>query len=88
MNRIGRERGFTPMTRAHFDAARGPDGAIFLGGPQELADKIVAHHRIFRNDRFLLQMAIGLVPHEKLMEAIEIFGTEVAPRVREAVAAG
>jgi len=88
MNRIGRERGFSPMTRGHYDAQRRPHGAIFVGGPQEMADKIVAHHRIFGNDRFLLQMAIGLMPHRELMRAIEIFGTKVAPLVRKALTEG
>lgn len=85
MNRIGRERGFSPMTRAHFNQSIGPNGAIFLGSPEALAEKIIAHHRIFKNDRFLLQMAIGLVPHEQLMRAIELYGTKVAPIVRKAL---
>jgi probable LLM family oxidoreductase len=85
MNRIGRERGFSGMTRAHFNQAIGPKGAIFLGSPEVLAEKIIAHHRIFKNSRFLLQMAIGLVPHEQLMRAIELYGTKVAPIVRKAL---
>ncbi len=85
MNRIGRERGFSQMTRAHFNQAIGPNGAIFLGSPDVLAEKIIAHHRIFKNSRFLLQMAIGLVPHEQLMRAIELYGTKVAPLVRKAL---
>ena len=85
MNRIGRERGFSPMTRAHFNQSIGPNGAIFLGSPEMLAEKIIAHHRIFKNDRFLLQMAIGLVPHDQLMRAIELYGTKVAPLVRKAL---
>ncbi len=85
MNRIGRERGFSQMTRAHFNQSIGPNGAIFLGSPEVLAEKIIAHHRIFKNSRFLLQMAIGLVPHEQLMRAIELYGTKVAPLVRKAL---
>ncbi len=85
MNRIGRERGFSQMTRAHFNQAIGQNGAIFLGSPEVLAEKIIAHHRIFKNSRFLLQMAIGLVPHEQLMRAIELYGTKVAPLVRKAL---
>ena len=88
MNRIGRERGFPPMTREHFDAMCGPNGAIFLGDPVELTDKILAHHEIFGGlDRFLLQMAIGVIDHQKMLKAIEIFGTRVAPEVRKALAA-
>jgi probable LLM family oxidoreductase len=87
MNRIGRERGWGPTSRAHFDQSRGPHGALFVGSPEVVAEKIVAMHRIFRNDRFLLQMAIGLMPHDKLMKAIELFGTRVAPLVRKEIAA-
>ncbi|WP_353643441.1 LLM class flavin-dependent oxidoreductase [Mesorhizobium sp. WSM2239] len=86
MNRIGRERGWGPTSRAHFDQSRGPRGALFVGNPEEVAEKIVAHHRIFGNDRFLLQMAIGMMPHAKLMKAIELYGTKVAPIVRKETA--
>jgi probable LLM family oxidoreductase len=87
MNRIGRERGWGPTNRAHFDQARSPAGNLFVGSPQEVADKILANHEIFRNDRFLIQMAIGAMPHDKIMRAIELFGTRVAPEVRKALAA-
>jgi probable LLM family oxidoreductase len=87
MNRIGRERGWGPTSRAHFDQARGPRGALFVGSPEVVAEKIVAQWKLFRNDRFLIQMAIGLMPHAKLMKAIELFGTRVAPLVRKEVAA-
>jgi probable LLM family oxidoreductase len=86
MNRIGRERGWGPTSRAQFDASTGPRGANFVGSPAELTDKILAHHEIFRNDRFLIQMAIGVIEHSKLMKAIELFGTKVAPEVRKALA--
>ncbi|MXQ10278.1 LLM class flavin-dependent oxidoreductase [Microvirga makkahensis] len=85
MNRIGRERGWPPTSRAQFDAARGPHGALFVGSPAEVTDKILAAHEIFRFDRFLIQMAIGVMDHVKLMKAIEIFGTRVAPEVRKAL---
>ncbi|QKC93841.1 LLM class flavin-dependent oxidoreductase [Mesorhizobium sp. NZP2298] len=83
MNRIGRERGWGPTSRAHFDQARGTNGALFVGSPEQVAEKIVAQHRIFNNDRFLLQMAIGTMPHAKIMKAIELYGTKVAPIVRK-----
>ncbi len=85
MNRIGRERGWGPTSRAHFDMARGPTGNLFLGDPERVAEKIVAAHKIFRNDRFLLQMAIGQMPHEQVMRGIELYGTKVAPIVRKAL---
>jgi probable LLM family oxidoreductase len=86
MNRIGRERGWGPTSRAQFDQSTGPDGHLFLGDPETVARKIVAHQRIFRNDRFLLQMAIGLMPHDRILRAIEFYGTKVAPLVREMLA--
>ncbi|UVK42971.1 LLM class flavin-dependent oxidoreductase [Mesorhizobium sp. AR07] len=86
MNRIGRERGWGPTSRAHFDQSRGPNGALFVGSPEQVAEKIVAQHRIFGNDRFLLQMAIGTMPHAKIMKAIELYGTRVAPIVRKETA--
>ncbi|TRB06290.1 LLM class flavin-dependent oxidoreductase [Agrobacterium tumefaciens] len=83
MDRIGRERGWGPTNRAHFDAARGPEGNLFLGEPELVAEKIIKAHGVFRNDRFLLQMAIGLMPHDQIMRGIELYGTKVAPIVRK-----
>lgn len=85
MDRIGRERGWGPTNRAQFDASRGPDGALFVGSAAEVTDKILAMHEIFGMDRFLLQQAIGLVPHADLMKAIELYGDQVAPAVRKAL---
>jgi alkanesulfonate monooxygenase SsuD/methylene tetrahydromethanopterin reductase-like flavin-dependent oxidoreductase (luciferase family) len=85
MNRIGRERGWGPTSRAQFDMSRGPTGNLFLGDPELVAGKIIAAHKVFRNDRFLLQMAIGLMPHDQIMRGIELYGTKVAPIVRKAL---
>ncbi len=85
MNRIGRERGWGPTSRAQFDMSRGPTGNLFLGDPELVAEKIIAAHKVFRNDRFLLQMAIGLMPHDQIMRGIELYGTKVAPIVRKAL---
>ena len=85
MTRIGRERGWPPETRAQFEAARAPHGALLVGSVQEVIDKILYEHEIFDNDRFLMQMSVGPMPHEKLMRAIELYGTQVAPAVRTAV---
>ena len=87
MTRIGRERGWPPETRAHFEMSRGPRGALLVGSPQEVIDKILFEHDIFRMDRFLLQMTVGSVPHRQVMRSIELFATVVAPAVRKAVAA-
>lgn len=85
MNRIGRERGWGPTSRTQFDQSRGPHGALFVGNPETVAEKIVAHHKLFKNDRFLLQMAIGTMPHDQIMRGIELYGTKVAPLVRKAL---
>lgn len=83
MNRIGRERGWGPTSRAHFDDARGPLGNLFVGEPELVAEKIIAAHSVFGMDRFLLQMAIGPMPHDRIMRGIELYGTKVAPIVRK-----
>jgi probable LLM family oxidoreductase len=86
MNRIGRERGWGPTNRTHFDQARSPAGNLFLGDPETVAEKIVENWKLFRNDRFLLQMAIGPMPHDQIMRGIELYGTKVAPLVRKSLA--
>jgi alkanesulfonate monooxygenase SsuD/methylene tetrahydromethanopterin reductase-like flavin-dependent oxidoreductase (luciferase family) len=86
MDRIGRERGWPPMTREDFDASRTLHGANLVGSPQGVAEKILHQHEIFGHDRFLIQLSVGTLPHAKIMRAIELFGTEVAPVVRAATA--
>ena len=82
MGRIGRERGWPPQTRAQFDAEAGLRGALFLGSPDDIVEKILFQHRLFGHQRFLLQLTVGPMPHERVLEAIELLGTQVAPRVR------
>ena len=86
MNRIGRERGWPPQGRSHFEASVGPRGHLLLGSPEEVAEKIIDLHKVFRNDRILIQMAIGAMPHQDVLKAIELMGTKVAPLVRAAMA--
>ncbi|MDQ3793287.1 MAG: LLM class flavin-dependent oxidoreductase, partial [Actinomycetota bacterium] len=83
MNRIGRERGWPPMGRAQFEAGRSPRGALLVGSPEEVAQKILFEHDIFGNERFMAQISVGTLPHDRVMRAIELFGTEVAPAVRK-----
>jgi probable LLM family oxidoreductase len=85
MNRIGRERGWPPMTRAQFDATTDLRGANFVGSPQEIVEKILFQHEIFDHDRFLVQFSVGTLPHDRIMRSIELFGTEVAPVVRKEI---
>jgi alkanesulfonate monooxygenase SsuD/methylene tetrahydromethanopterin reductase-like flavin-dependent oxidoreductase (luciferase family) len=85
MNRIGRERGWPPLRRADFEAARRLRGAAFVGSPAEVTEKILYQHSLFRHDRFLVQLSVGSVPHDDLLRSIELFGTEVAPGVRKEI---
>jgi alkanesulfonate monooxygenase SsuD/methylene tetrahydromethanopterin reductase-like flavin-dependent oxidoreductase (luciferase family) len=86
MRRIGRERGWPPMTRQQFDAARGRGGALLVGQPEEVAEKILFEHELFSNQRFLGHTSLGDLAHRDVMRSIERFGTEVAPVVRAEVA--
>jgi hypothetical protein len=74
------------MTRESFEAARTLRGANFVGTPDDIVEKILFQHEIFGHQRFLLQLSVGTIPHAGLMRAIELFGTEVAPAVREELA--
>ncbi|CAN5291322.1 LLM class flavin-dependent oxidoreductase [soil metagenome] len=87
MDKIGRERGWPPMSRDQFDASRSLKGANFIGSPQEIVDKILYQHEIFGHDRFLVQFTVGSLPHDKVLRSIELFGTEVAPVVRREIPA-
>ena len=84
MNRIGAERGWPPLRRADYEASRQLRQHLFVGSPQEVVDKILFQHGIFNHDRFLLQ-STGVIPHERMMRSIELFGTVVAPAVRRAL---
>jgi probable LLM family oxidoreductase len=87
MDRIGRERGWPPMSREQFEASRTLRGANFVGSPQQVIDKILFQHEIFGHQRCLLQLTVGPMEHRSVLRAIELFGTEVAPVVRREVAA-
>jgi probable LLM family oxidoreductase len=87
MTKIGRERGWPPVTRQDFDAGRTLRGALFVGSPAEVTEKILFQHELFGHERFLLQLSVGTMPHRELLRAIELFGTEVAPAVRASLSA-
>lgn len=86
MDKIGRERGWPPMTRAQFDQSRTLRGANFIGSPDEIIEKILFQHDIFGHQRLLLQFSVGTLPHADVMRSIELFGERVAPAVREEIA--
>jgi len=86
MARIGAERGWPPMSRAQFDAAASPTGALFVGSPQTVATKIAYAAKGLGLSRFDLKYGNGGLSHDKLMKSIELYGTKVIPRVRELLA--
>ena len=79
---IGKERGYPPVTKSRFDAQNGPTGALLVGNPEEVAEKIIRHSKALGGiSRFTFQMDAGLT-HQQLMESIELIGTKVIPRVK------
>lgn len=85
MRRISAERGFATPNRIAFESGAGPSGALFVGSPEEVAERVVALHAVLGHDRQSFQMDLSGVPHAASMRAIELLGTRVAPLVREAL---
>lgn len=86
MNVIGRERGWPPYTRETFDEARTLEGALYVGDPEYVAEKIIFLRKNVGITRFMLHVPVGSMPHEDVMRSIELLGKEVAPIVREEIA--
>jgi probable LLM family oxidoreductase len=85
MTRIGRERGWPGLTRDQFNASTEKDGALLVGSPQQVVEKILYEYELFGHSRFLAQMSIGALPHKQAMRSIELLGNKVAPEVRKHV---
>jgi probable LLM family oxidoreductase len=85
MNRIGRERGWPPSGKAEYEALRSPRGALAVGSPEQVAEKILFEHELFGHQRYVGQMSVGAVDHRDVLRSMELFGTEVAPAVRAEV---
>jgi probable LLM family oxidoreductase len=86
--KIGRERGWPPMTRAHFDAQLGPTGALLIGDSETVAEKVLYYNEALGGiSRLNFQMTVATLPQEKMLHAIELLGTKVAPLVRSRSAA-
>jgi len=85
MNRIGIERGWPPGTREQFEASTELQGALLVGSPQEVIDKILYQHELFGHTRFLAQMSLGAMPHDKILHSMELLGTKVVPAVNKYV---
>jgi probable LLM family oxidoreductase len=88
MTRIGGERGWPPVTRAHFDREAGPDGALLVGAPDTVAAKIIRTSQALGLSRVDMKYSNGTLPHASAMSSIRLFGTAVAPAVRAAMDAG
>jgi probable LLM family oxidoreductase len=86
MNKIGRERGWPPSGAREYQALRSPRGALAVGSPEQVAEKILFEHELFGHQRFIGQMSLGAVRHADVLRSMELFGTEVAPVVRAEVA--
>ncbi len=76
------------MNRHQYEMMRAPGGALLVGSPQQVIDKILFEHKLFGNTRFLLHISVGTMPHEKMMRAIELLGNVVAPAVKKALLVG
>lgn len=86
MNKLGRERGWGHYDRSTFDKARSLEGALYVGDSQTVAEKIIHLRKHVGITRFMLHVPVGSMPHEDVMKAIELLGTEVAPIVQEEIA--
>ena len=86
MNKIGRERGWAPASQAQLESQRTLRGSDFVGTPDEIIEKILFQHELFDHQRFLIYMGNNAIPHSKMMRAVELFGTQVAPVVRKEIA--
>lgn len=84
MTRIGKERGWAPMTRPQFEEMRRPEGSLVLGNPEEVAAKILRWRDILGISRFMLHVSVGTMPHGQVKHSIELLGTKVAPLLRDA----
>ena len=85
MGKIGQERGWPPMGRAQYDASSTLRGHLAVGDPEAIAEKILYQQEALGHSRYLLQLSVGTLPHAQLMHAIELYGTRVAPIVRQEI---
>ena len=85
MNKIGKERGWGPSSREQLENQRLLQGSDFVGSPEEIIEKILYQHEIFKHQRFLIYMGNNAIDHTKMMRAVELFGSKVAPEVRKEI---
>ncbi len=84
MNRVGKERGWSPMSKSQFEYLR-TEGPLIVGDVNQAVDKILFLHETFKNTRYVAQLVTGFTSHEKVLKSIELYGTQVAPAVRKAL---
>ena len=85
MSRIGKERGWQPMSLSQFENMRSPQGSLLVGSPMQVIEKILYIYELFGNTRFLAQMSLGNMQHKKILRSMELFATEVVPAVKLAI---
>ncbi len=85
MDRVGRSRGWQPMTRQQFEYMRSPQGSLMVGSVEKVVDKLVYEYELFGFTRFFAQASLGFVPHEMTMKSIELFATQVIPEFRRRI---
>lgn len=83
MDRVGKSRGWQPMTRDQFEYMRSPEGSLMVGNVEQVIDKILYEYELFGFTRFFAQASLGFVPHEMTMKSIELFATQVIPAVKQ-----
>jgi len=85
MNRVGKDRGWPPLSLQKYEYSCSPSAALMVGSVEQVIEKIVYEHSLFGNIRFLAQASVGHVPHAMIMKSIELFGTKVVPGVKKAL---
>jgi alkanesulfonate monooxygenase SsuD/methylene tetrahydromethanopterin reductase-like flavin-dependent oxidoreductase (luciferase family) len=88
MDRVGRSRGWQPMSRPQFDFMRAPEGSLLVGSVEQVVEKILYQHQLFGFTRFVAQSSLGTLPHELTMKSIEIFASQVVPEVKRRLGVG
>ena len=82
MDRVGKSRGWQPMSREQFEFMRSPEGSLMVGSVEQIVEKIIYEYELFGFTRFFAQASLGFVPHELTMKSIELFATQVVPEVK------
>ena len=83
MDRVGRSRGWQPMTREQFDFMQAPEGSLMVGSVEQVIEKMIYEYELFGFTRFFAQASLGFVPHEMTIKSIELFAKQVVPEVKK-----